>query len=58
VPLVKRTAKHLDTTDAAADKAYLIHRNTESVERFGRMPHIPFKTNAVCPKGDVIWAKM
>ena len=26
--------------------------------RFGRKPHILLKTNAVSPKGDLIWAKM
>jgi transposase len=55
---VKRTAKHFDTTSAAADKAYLIYRNTKTAESFGRTPHIPFKTNTVSPKGDLIWAKM
>ena len=36
----------------------MIHRNTEAVVRFGRKPHILLKTNAVSPKGDLIWAKM
>lgn len=55
---MKRTAKHFDTTNAAADKAYSIHRNTKTVESFGCTPHIPFKTDTVPPKDDSIWAKM
>ena len=58
VPLVKWTSGHFDNTDAAADKAYSIHRKPETVERFGRTPHIPFKTSTDPPKGDLIWAKM
>ena len=55
---MKWTTGHFDNTDAAADKAYSILRNPETVERFGRTPHIPFKTSADFPKGDLIWAKM
>jgi hypothetical protein len=55
---VRRTAKHFDKTDAADDKAYPIHRNTETVESFSRTPHIPSKTDTVPPKDDLIWAKM
>ena len=58
VPLVKRTTGHFGNTDAAADKAYSIHRNPKTVERFGRTPHIPFNTSTDSAKGDLIWAKM
>ena len=58
VPLVKRTARHFDVSEVAADKAYLSHWNMETVEGLGGTPFIPFKTNTTVPKDDSIWAKM
>lgn len=58
VPLVKRTAKHFDISEVAADKACLSHWNMETVESFGGTPYIPFKTNTAVPKDDSIWARM
>jgi transposase len=58
VPLVKRTAEHFDISEIAADKAYLSHWNMETVESFGGIPYIPFKSNTVVPKDDSIWARM
>jgi hypothetical protein len=57
-PLVRRTAKHFEISELAADKAYLGRRNMEAVEALGGTPYIPFTTNTVEPKDDSIWAKM
>ena|SRR5215212_6673271 len=57
-PLVRRTAKHFEIAELAAEKAYLGRRNMEAVEALGGTPYIPFKTNTVEPKDDSIWAKM
>ena len=57
-PLVKRTAKHFEISELAADKAYLGRGNMETVEALGGTPYIPFKSNTVIPKDDTIWAKM
>ena len=57
-PLVKQTAENFAVREVAADKAYLSHKNFETVEAVGGLPFIPFKARNVVPKDDGIWAKM
>ncbi len=54
VPLVKRTAKHFDISEVSADKAYLSHWNMDTVDGFGGMPFLAFKTNTDAPKDDQV----
>ena len=57
-PLVKQTAENFQIREVAADKAYLSHKNMETVEALGGTPFIPFTSRNVAPKDDGIWAKM
>jgi transposase len=57
-PLVKKTAESFQVQEVAADKAYLSHKNMETVEALGGTPFIPFTSRNVAPKDDGIWAKM
>src|SRR5215210_3682444 len=58
VPLVERTAAHFGIREVSADKAYLSHKNLESVEALGGMPFVPFKSNTLEPTKAGTWAKM
>jgi transposase len=57
-PLMKQTAQNFEVREVAADKAYLSHTNTETIERLGGTPFIPFKSRNVEPKTDSAWARM
>jgi transposase len=56
--LMKQTAENFEVREVAADKAYLSHTNTETIERLGGVPFIPFKSRNVEPKTDSAWARM
>ena len=58
VPLVEQAAQHFNVHEVLADKAYLSHRNLETVVGIGGMPYIPFKSNTVAPQEDSVWSKM
>jgi len=57
-PLMRQTAENFEVREVAADKAYLYQVNTETVERLGGVPFIPFKSRNVEPKKDSAWARM
>src|SRR5215211_5863603 len=47
-----------ELSSQSADIACPGDRNMETVERFGRAPHIPLGSDTTSPKDDRIWAKM
>jgi hypothetical protein len=51
-PLVKQTAQNFEVKEVSADKAYLSHKNMETIEALGGTPFIPFKATNVQPKDD------
>lgn len=59
-PLLRRAAEaRFGIREVVADKAYLSHRNVETVARLGGVPFIPFKTNTVEPRQDgSMWSRM
>lgn len=57
-PLMRQTAQNFEVREVAADKAYLSHVNTETIECLGGTPFIPFKARNVEPKTDSAWARM
>jgi transposase len=57
-PLVNGTAAHFRIAEVPADKAYISHKNLETVIKAGGVPYIPFKTNVVEPTDDSIWARL
>jgi transposase len=57
-PLVKKTAENFQISEVSADKAYLSHKNMETVETLGGTPFIPFKSSNIAMIEDSIWSKM
>ena len=57
-PLVRSTARHFESSELAADKAFLGRRNVETVEALVGTPCIMSKKNTVEPEDESIWAKM
>jgi len=57
-PLVKSTAKRFQMEEVSADKGYVSHKNMEVASQCGATPFIPFKSNAIIPTDNSVWAKM
>ena len=56
-PLMERTAQHFAIREVSADKAYISHKNLDLVDAAGGTPFMPFKTNALPPTDDSVWAR-
>jgi len=46
-PMVSTTAENFVLGHVTADKAYLSHANLDTVEKFGGVPYVPFKSDNV-----------
>jgi transposase len=57
-PLVDATASNFRVAEVSADKAYISRKNLNAAAQAGATAYIPFKTNAVAPTDNSLWAKM
>jgi transposase len=58
-PLMDATAKNFKIKEVCADKAYLGRSNLETVDKYGGVPYIPFKSNSsIKGEAGTLWEKM